>query len=71
MLTDAELITKVKSKNAIYQVTINAKRDEYPRQWLYVEADTKKDAIEFANEYAVRILGLKRAEYYVLAYKNM
>lgn len=70
MLTDAELLAKTNNKNASYLVTVNDKKNVYPSRWINVETNTKKEAIKYGHEFALRILGLKRSDYYLLAIKK-
>lgn len=67
MLTDEQLTTK--PKTARYVVSINHKSKTVPAFWLNCDSPTKKEAMEFAHEYAVRIIGFKRADYYLLVDK--
>ena len=67
MLTDEQLTAKTKIGR--YVVTINHKSKTVPAFWLNCDSPTKKEAMQFGHEYAIRILGLKRADYYLLVDK--
>jgi hypothetical protein len=68
MLTDAQLMKKSKSETR-YLVTIVNKNDQTPRLTLAVDCKNTKDARQFGNEYALRILGLGIRSYFLLIEK--
>lgn len=67
MLTDQQLTTK--TRFGTYQVFICYKRADVPRVVLTTDVSNKTDAREIGNEYAMRILNLRRADYYLLVEK--
>jgi hypothetical protein len=68
MLTDAQLTKKSKADTR-YIVTIVEKNDQQPRLTLATDCKNAKEAREFGNEYAVRILGLGIRSYFLLIQK--
>jgi hypothetical protein len=68
MFTDAQLTKKSKSETR-YIVTIVEKNDRVPRLTLATDSKTAKEAREFGNEYALRILGLGNRSYFLLIQK--
>jgi hypothetical protein len=68
MLTDAQLAKKPKAQTR-YIVTIVEKNDGAPRMTLAVDSKTSRDARNFGNEYALRILGLGIRSYFLLTEK--
>ena len=68
MLKDAQLTKKSKSETR-YIVTVVNKNDQTPRVTLAVDSKTAKDARQFGNEYALRILGLGIRSYFLLIQK--
>lgn len=68
MLTDSHLMKKSKAETR-YIVTVVNKNDQTPRVTLAVDSKNSKDAREFGNEYALRILGLGNRSYFLLIEK--
>ena len=68
MLTDTQLTKKSKSETR-YIVTVVNKNDQTPRVTLAVDSKNAKDARQFGNEYALRILGLGIRSYFLLIEK--
>lgn len=67
MLTDQQLLTK--TRFGTYQVFICYKRADVPRVVLTADVSTKADAREIGHEYALRMLNLRRSDYYLLVEK--
>ena len=65
MITDAQLLAEP-IHNVTYVVYICDKRETSPRVWLNVDTKTKREALTFGIEYAMRILKLKRNEFYIV-----
>lgn len=68
MITDAQLLAN-KTENITYVVYICDKRETSPRLWLNLDTPTKREAVNFGIEYAIRILKLRRSEFYIVVDK--
>ena len=68
MLTDSYLMKQPKAETR-YIVTVVNKNDSTPRITLAVDSKNAKDARQFGNEYALRILGLGNRSYFLLIEK--
>lgn len=65
MITDTQLLAK-KTHKITYVVYICDKSETSPRMWLNSDAPTKREALNFGIEYAMRILKLRRNEFYIV-----